>query len=78
MNFRYETTDWLSVVCGGSSSKKYAKRILFGLKTHFKKIVLGYFCPPTLPIKNMVSNWSLNMFYRGAPPIDVYSRGPLW
>ena len=37
-----------------SSSKKYAKMILFGLKTHFKKNSLGYFYPPTLP---MQKNW---------------------
>ena len=36
------------------SSKKYAKMVLFGLKTHFEKIFLGYFYPPTLP---MQKNW---------------------
>ena len=37
-----------------SSSKKYAKMVLFGLKTHLKKIFLGYFYPPTLPVQK---NW---------------------
>ena len=27
-------------------SEKYAKMAFFGLKTYFKKIFLGYFCPP--------------------------------
>ena len=35
-----------------SSSNKYAKMVLFGLKTYFKKIFLGYFYPPTLPMQN--------------------------
>ena len=34
-----------------SSGKKYAKMVLFGLKTHFKKIFQGYFYPPTLPLQ---------------------------
>ena len=34
-----------------SSGKKYAKMVLFGLKTHFKKFFLGYFYPPTLPMQ---------------------------
>ena len=38
-----------------SSSEKYAKMVLFGLKTHFKKFFLGYFYPLTLPMqKNLV------------------------
>ena len=37
-----------------SWSKKYAKMVLFGLKTYFKKFFLGYFHPPTLPTQK---NW---------------------
>ena len=32
--------------CCRSSSKKYAKMVLFGLKTYFKKIFLGFFLSP--------------------------------
>ena len=37
-----------------SSIEKYAKMVLFGLKTHFKIFFLGYFYPPTL---SMPKNW---------------------
>ena len=55
-----------------SSSKKYAKMVLFGLKTHFKKIFLGYFYPPTLPMqKNRVKMVPKQVFTRAgikSPP----------
>ena len=36
---------------GRSSSKKYAKMVLFVLKIRFKKILQGYFYPPTLSMQ---------------------------
>ena len=55
-----------------SSGKKYAKMVLFGLKTHFEKIFLGYFYPPTLPMqKNRVKIVPKQVFTRGgfkSPP----------
>ena len=45
-----------------SSGKKYAKMVLLGLKTHFKKFFLGYFYPQTLPMQKIESKWSLNRF----------------
>ena len=58
--------------CCHISSKKYAKMVLFGLKTHFKKIFLGYFYPPTLPMqKNRVKMVPKQVFTRAgikSPP----------
>ena len=55
-----------------SSSKKYAKMVLFGLKTHFKKFFLGYFYPPTPPMqKNRVKMVPKQVFTRAgikSPP----------
>ena len=55
-----------------SSSKKYAKMVLFGLKTYFKKFFLGYFHPPTLPTqKNRVKMVPKQVFTRAgikSPP----------
>ena len=56
-----------------SSSEKYAKMILFGLKTNFKKNFLGYFYFPTLPKqKNEVKMVPKQVFTGGgalkAPP----------
>ena len=48
-----------------SSGKKYAKMVLFVLKTHFEKIFLGYLYPPTLPMQKIGSKWSLNRFLQG-------------
>ena len=46
--------------------------VLFGLKTHFKKIFLGYFYPPTLPMqKNRVKMVPKQVFTRAgikSPP----------
>ena len=64
-----------------SSGKKYAKMVLFGLKTHFKKFFLGYFYPPTLPMqKNWVKMVPKQVFTGGAlkappPQLNVDSRG---
>ena len=58
-----------------SSSKKYAKMVLFGLKTHFKKIFLGYFYPPTLPMqKNWVKMVPKQVFIgagKSPPPLSM-------
>ena len=54
-----------------TSSKKYAKMVLFDLKTHFKKFFLGYFYPSTLPKqKNRVEMVPKQVFTRGGlkPP----------
>ena len=50
--------------------------VFFGLKTHFKKIFLGYFYPPTLPMqKNRVKMVPKQVFIGGAltPPLDSMS-----
>ena len=64
-----------------SSGKKYAKMVLFGLKTHFEKNFLGYFYPPTLPMHKTGSKWSLNRFLKGvafkAPPTRCLFQRPL-
>ena len=38
-----------------SSSKKYTKMVLFGLKTNFKFFFLSYFYLPTLPMQKIGS-----------------------
>ena len=64
------------------SGKKYAKMVLFGLKTHFEKNFKGYFYPPTLPMqKNQVEMVPKQIFtgeaFKAPPPLlDVNSRGP--
>jgi len=58
-----------------SSSEKYAKMVLFGLKTHSKKFFIGYLYPPTLSMQKIGSKWSLNRFLEGqalkAPPYGL-------
>ena len=54
--------------------------VLFGLKTHFKKIFLGYFYPPTLPMQeNRVRMVPKQVFTGGAlkapPQLNINSRG---
>ena len=64
------------------SSEKYAKTVLFGLKTHSKKIFLGYFYPPTLPMqRNRVKIVPKQVFTGGAlkasPPTQCQFQRPL-
>ena len=49
-----------------SSSKKYAKMELFGLKTHLIKIFLGYFYPPTLPMQKNRAKRAFKWVFIGA------------
>ena len=57
--------------------------VLFGLKTHFKKIFLGYFYPPTLPMqKNRVKMVPKQVFTRAGiksppPPTRCPFQRPL-
>ena len=50
--------------------------VLFGLKTHSKKIFLGYFYPPTLPMqKNRVKMVPKQVFtgagFKSPPPYSM-------
>ena len=55
-----------------SLSEKYAKMVLFGLKTYFKKFFLGYFHPPTLPMqKNRVKMVPKQVFTRGGYSMSI-------
>ena len=61
-----------------SSGKKYAKMVLFGLKTHFDKNFLGYFYPPTLPLlKKWVKMVPKQVFTGGALKFPPYSMSIL-
>ena len=54
--------------------KKYSKMVLFGLKTHFKKVFLGYFYTQTLPMQKIGLKWSKNRFLQGdfkSPPFSM-------
>ena len=55
--------------------------VLFGLKTHFKKIFLGYFYPPTLSMQKNRVKMVPKQVFRGAgikrpPPTaqDAFER----
>ena len=67
------------------SSKKYAKMVLFGLKTHLKKIFIGYFYPPTLSKQENWVKMVPKQVFRGAgikrpPPLrlGMHLRGYGW
>ena len=65
-----------------SSSKKYIKMAIFGLKTNYKKFFLYYFCPPPLPMqKNWVKMVPKQVFigagFKSPPPYRCPFQRPL-